>query len=119
MPGVVCLPSFVGRPHEYARFAAGFRGIRTVRVFPAPGFAAGEPLPATFGALVAVQPEAIRSSADGMPYVLAGHSSGGLTAHALATRLEKAAQAPVAVVLMDTYDAFTPEKRRRSRRPGR
>jgi acyl transferase domain-containing protein/thioesterase domain-containing protein/acyl carrier protein len=106
-PAVVCLPSFVGRPHEYARLAARFRGIRPVSVIPAPGFAAGEPLPATFSALIDVQAEAIMSSADGMPYVLAGHSSGGLAAHALATRLESTALAPVAVVLMDTYDAFT------------
>jgi thioesterase domain-containing protein len=72
-------------------------------VIPAPGFATGEPLPATVGALIAVHAENIRRSANGAPFVLAGHSSGGLVAHALATHLESAGAAPAAVVLIDTF----------------
>jgi mycoketide-CoA synthase len=108
-PGMICFPSFVGRPHEYARFASGFRGIREVSVIPAPGFAAAEPLPATAGALIAVHAETISKTAGGAPFVLAGHSSGGLVAHAVATRLQNAGQPPAAIVLLDT---FTPEKAR-------
>ena len=104
-PGVICFPSFPGRSQEYARFAGAFRGIREVSVIPAPGFAAAEPLPATAGALIAVHAENIRRSATGAPFVLAGHSSGGLVAHALATHLESVGMAPTAVVLMDTFPA--------------
>jgi thioesterase domain-containing protein/acyl carrier protein len=106
-PGMLCFPSFAGRSgaQEYARFAAGFRGIRNVSVIPAPGFAAGEPLPATVGALVGVHAENIRRSLNGAPFVLTGYSSGGLVAHALATHLETAGLAPAGVVLMDTYTA--------------
>ena len=103
VPGLICLPSFAGRPEEYARFAAGFRGVREVSVIPAPGFAAGEPLPAAVAALVDVHAEIIRRYADGGPFVLAGHSSGGLIAHALATHLDRVGLAPAAVVLMDTF----------------
>ena len=102
-PAIVCFPSFIGKPQEYARFARGFRGIRAVSVIPAPGFAAGEPLPADVGALIAVHAENIARSARGTPFVLAGHSSGGLVAHALATRLHRAGPAPAAIVLIDTY----------------
>jgi thioesterase domain-containing protein len=105
-PGMICFPSFIGRPQEYARFARGFRGIRAVSVIPAPGFAAGEPLPATAGALIAAHAQTIAAAAGGAPFVLAGHSSGGLVAHAVATRLERDGRPPAAVVLLDT---FTPE----------
>jgi acyl carrier protein len=105
-PAMICFPSFAGRSQEYAQFAAGFRGVRAVSLIPAPGFVAGEPLPATIDALMAVHAQNIRRSGD-VPVVLAGHASGGLIAHALATHLEKAGLAPAAVVLMDT---FTPER---------
>ena len=107
VPGIFCLPAPTGRPggQEYAGFARGFNEIREVSVLRPPGLAAGEPLAATADALVAVHAENIRRSADGEPFVLAGHSSGGLVAHALATHLERAGCAPVAVVLIDTYPA--------------
>jgi candicidin polyketide synthase FscB len=111
-PGMICFPSFAGRSgaQEYARLAAGFRGIRDVSVIPAPGFAAEEPLPATVEALISVHAENIRRSCDGAPFVLAGYSSGGLVAHALATHLQSAGSPPAAVVLIDTYTAEVFEK---------
>jgi acyl transferase domain-containing protein/NADPH:quinone reductase-like Zn-dependent oxidoreductase/thioesterase domain-containing protein len=101
-PSVICFPSFVGRSQEYARFAGSLRGVRDVSLVPSPGYAAGEPLPATAGALVEVHAENIRRCADGTPFVLAGHSSGGLIAHAVATRLQRCGLPPAAVVLLDT-----------------
>ena len=102
-PGLICFPSFAARPGEYARFAGGLRAIREVSVAPAPGFAAGEPLPATAGALIDAHAENIRRCVNGRSFVLVGHSSGGLIAHALATRLEQDSLPPAAVVLMDTF----------------
>jgi thioesterase domain-containing protein/acyl carrier protein len=112
-PGMICLPSFVARSgaQEYARFAGEFREIREVSVIPTPGFAEGEPLAATADALIRVHAENIRRSVNGAPFVLAGHSTGGLVAYALATHLESTGIAPAAVVLMDT---FSPERKEMS-----
>jgi thioesterase domain-containing protein/acyl carrier protein len=103
-PGIICFSSFASTAgaQEYARFARSFRGSREVSVIPVPGFAEGEPLAATVDALIGVQAENVRRSVSA-PFVLAGHSSGGLIAHAVATRLENIGLAPAAIVLIDTY----------------
>jgi malonyl CoA-acyl carrier protein transacylase len=103
-PSMICLPSFIGRsgPLEYACLVGSFRGIREVSVLSAPGYVDGEPLPATVGALIGVHAENIRRTVNGRPFVLAGHSTGGLVVQALATHLESVGMAPMALVLMDT-----------------
>jgi malonyl CoA-acyl carrier protein transacylase/NADP-dependent 3-hydroxy acid dehydrogenase YdfG len=104
-PGLICFPSFVGRSgvQEYVRLAGGFRGVRRMLVVPEPGFADGEPLAASLDALLSVHAENVRKSVNGSPFVLVGHSSGGLVAHAVATRLEAMGVPPAAVVLIDPY----------------
>jgi acyl transferase domain-containing protein/acyl carrier protein len=111
-PGVICLPSFIGRSgaQEYARLAGEFRGIREVSVLSAPGYVDGEPLPATVDALIGVHAENIQRTVNDKPFVLAGHSSGGWVAHALATRLESVGRAPMALVLIDTSTVERTEK---------
>ena len=108
-PGIFCVPSFAGRSgaQEYARFASGFRGNRDVSVIPSPGFADGEPMAATVDALIGVYSENIKRYADGASFVLAGHSSGGVVAHALAAQLDSIGSAPTAHVLMDVYSPGT------------
>ena len=103
-PRLICLPSFVGRSgtREYVRFAREFRGSRPVSVITAPGFAEGEPLAASVGALIGVHAENIRRSVADEPFVLVGYSSGGLAALALTTHLESVGMAPAGLVLMDT-----------------
>ena len=107
-PALICFPSFAGTAdaQEFARFAAGFRGHREVSVIPTPGFVSGEPLAADVEALLAAHIETIRKSANGAPYVVVGYSSGGLVAHAIATRLEGSDITPAGLVLIDT---FSPE----------
>jgi thioesterase domain-containing protein len=109
-PALICLSSFFGKSgaQEYARFAGKFRDIREVSAIPEPGFAAGEPLPATIDALVSVHAENIRRSVGDAPFVLAGHSTGGIIAHAVATRLESDGLPPAALVLLDT---IAPDRR--------
>jgi thioesterase domain-containing protein len=109
-PGLVCFPSFLGRSsaQEYARFARAFRGERELTVLPAPGFAAGQLLPATLDALVSVHAENVRRVTAGAPYVLVGHSSGGMVAHAVATRLDGTDAAPAGVVIIDTPSPRAP-----------
>ncbi|MBO2456934.1 type I polyketide synthase [Actinomadura violacea] len=109
-PGLICFPSFVGRSgvREYARFAGAFGGRREVSVLPAPGFVAGEPLAASIDALVAVHVANICRSVNGGPFVLAGHSTGGLIAHVMAAHLAGSGAVPAGVVLLDTYSLGTP-----------
>ncbi len=104
-PVVVLVSSFFGRSSvgEYARLAHGFHGAREVLALSQPGFVGGEPLPATVDALISVQAEIIRRSVDDRPFVLAGHSIGGVVAHAVAVRLVAEGIVPAGVVLMDTY----------------
>ncbi|MFF4324794.1 SDR family NAD(P)-dependent oxidoreductase, partial [Streptomyces sp. NPDC001568] len=104
-PGLVCFSSIlsISGPHQYARFASGFRGRRDVHAMAAPGFLRGEQLPSTVGAVIEAQAEAVLKHTDGSPFVLLGHSSGGMLAHAVAGRLEAAGVFPEAVVLVDIY----------------
>ncbi|WFB11925.1 SDR family NAD(P)-dependent oxidoreductase [Streptomyces sp. LX-29] len=106
-PALICLPSFsvTAGPHEYARFAAVFRGRRDVYVIPQPGFAPGESLPDSVDALAWVQAEVARSCAAGEPFVLVGRSAGGWIAHAVATKLEELGTPAAALVLLDSYAA--------------
>jgi thioesterase domain-containing protein len=53
--------------------------------------------------LVKAQASAVRRCADGAPFVLVGHSAGGLVAQAVATYLENQGTPPAAVVLIDTF----------------
>ena len=101
---VFCFPSFFGRsgPQEYARLAGRFQGDRPVSVLAEPGFRQGEPLPGSLSDLVRVQAAILSQSMDHVPFILLGHSSGGLVAHALARHLEDNGNAPAALVLLDT-----------------
>ncbi|MFC5156470.1 SDR family NAD(P)-dependent oxidoreductase, partial [Streptomyces amakusaensis] len=104
-PGLVCFSSIlsISGPHQYARFASAFRGRRDVRALAAPGFLRGEQLPSTAEAVIEAQADAVLRYADGAPFVLLGHSSGGMLAHAVAGRLESEGVFPEAVVMIDIY----------------
>ncbi|QNP74860.1 SDR family NAD(P)-dependent oxidoreductase [Streptomyces roseirectus] len=102
-PGIIAFPSMlaVSGPHQYARLAAALRGKRSLTVLPQPGFLPGESLPTSVEALVEAHASSVRSAAGERPYVLLGHSSGGMVAHAVAGRLEADGAGPAAVVLVD------------------
>ncbi|WP_425572983.1 thioesterase domain-containing protein [Streptomyces blastmyceticus] len=104
-PRLICVstPTANGGVHEYARFAASFRGRRHVSALPLIGFAAGERLPATAESAARVIAESALRASDGEPFVLVGHSSAGAFAYAAACLLESTwGIRPAAVVLLDT-----------------
>jgi len=90
-------------PHEYVRLAQQFAGERSVFVLSNPGFARGEPLPASVEAAAELHARALTGSDVGERFAVAGHSSGGWLAHALAERLEDEGAPPAMVILLDTY----------------
>ena len=104
-PGLVLIPSAIpmSGPHEYVRLAREFQGDREVLALPLSGFVAGEPLPGSVRAVAQTQAEAILRSDVGTDFALAGHSSGGWVAHAVASYLEGVGVRPAAVILLDSY----------------
>ncbi|HEY2334078.1 MAG TPA: type I polyketide synthase, partial [Solirubrobacterales bacterium] len=104
-PGLVLIPSAIAMsgPHEYARFAAPFRGRHAVSALRLPGFGPGEPLPADIGVAARALAEAIVSGGLGSDFALVGYSTGGWLAHAVAAELERAGVAPATLVLLDSY----------------
>jgi malonyl CoA-acyl carrier protein transacylase/NADP-dependent 3-hydroxy acid dehydrogenase YdfG/acyl carrier protein len=111
-PGFPCLigistPMATGGPHQHARLAARFRGIRPMVTLTNPGFIRGEPLPSSVDAVIDVLAEGVVTAADGRPFVLVGYSSGGVLAYATAGHLESAGVRPAGVVLLDTYRVDT------------
>jgi pimeloyl-ACP methyl ester carboxylesterase len=107
---LICFPSFATRSgaHQYARLAADARGEQEVWVLPAPGFRAGEPLPATVEALTLLHAADVLRCADGRPFALLGHSAGGWIAHSVAERLRQQGSPVAAVVLVDSYEPGHP-----------
>nr|APD71593.1 type I polyketide synthase 10 [Streptomyces sp.] len=103
--GLICFSSYVALAgvHQYARFASAYRGERDVWALPTPGFGRGEPLPASFEAVVRLQAEAVVRCAGDKPFVLVGSSSGGILALAVAHYLDKSGTPPAGVALLDTY----------------
>ncbi|NUV33623.1 acyltransferase domain-containing protein [Streptomyces sp. KAI-27] len=103
-PALVCCSGLspISGPHEYARFAAGFRGRREVSALPLPGYAAGEPLPAGQEVTVRHLARSLRAHTEG-PLILVGHSAGAIVAHALARHLEEEGTPAAGLALLDLY----------------
>ena len=104
-PGLICFPPILANsgPQVYARFAHALRDERDVSVVSTPGFLKGELVPASIDAIVRAQAQAVLEHAEGEPFVLVGHSSGGTLAHGVAAYLESIGKPAAALVLMDIF----------------
>ncbi len=98
-----CTMSMLSGAHEYARLAAGFRGIRDFHALPHPGFGAGQDLPADRATLLRTHADTVLRTVGDGPFVLTGHSGGAMVANVLSLELARQGRAPDAVVLMDSY----------------
>ncbi|WP_055526186.1 type I polyketide synthase [Streptomyces graminilatus] len=122
-PGLVKLgegdqaPALVGLPstsvwasdQEFVSLARELRGLRSTYSLMMPGFTADELVAGSVEALVEHAARTILRDLDGAPFALAGRSSGGSLAYAVATRLEELGTPATGVVMLDTYLAGTPQ----------
>ncbi|MGH3381482.1 MAG: type I polyketide synthase, partial [Actinoallomurus sp.] len=99
---LICLPAVLvtSGPQQYARLAAVLPGA--VWALDWPGFAPDSPLPADLDAAVGAMARQVERCAGGTPYALAGYSSGGVLAQAVARRLESDGTPPSGLVLLDS-----------------
>jgi polyketide synthase 7 len=106
--GLVCIPSVLAMsgPHEYARFAAALRGVRTTTVLPLPGYQQDELLPADLGALARLHADVLAGTPGPDRYVVLTHSSGAAVAHELARELERRGETPAALILLDPFTSL-------------
>ncbi|MEV6335896.1 type I polyketide synthase [Nocardia vinacea] len=106
LPRIICLnpPLATGGAHQYARVVSHLRTARDVVVLPLIGFGAGEPLPTTPTTALAGLARCVLEAAQGEPFVLLGHSSGGLLAYLVTEYLETTGRpVPAGLVMLDTY----------------
>ncbi|WP_343243022.1 SDR family NAD(P)-dependent oxidoreductase [Streptomyces sp. SID12501] len=122
-PGLVKLgdgdqyPALVGLPstsvwasdQEFVSLARPLRGLRSTYSLMMPGFTADELVAGSVEAVVEHAARTILRDLDGAPFALAGRSSGGSLAYAVATRLEELGTPATGVVMLDTYLAGTPQ----------
>ncbi|MGC7102888.1 SDR family NAD(P)-dependent oxidoreductase [Amycolatopsis lurida] len=104
---LVCLPAITATagPVQYARLSQLVQGSREVVVLPNPGYVDDQLVPDSFRTFIDLQAHALRAVAGDEPFVLFGHSAGGLIAYAVAGAAERAGLRAEAVVLLDTYGA--------------
>ncbi|WP_128382158.1 type I polyketide synthase [Streptomyces cavernae] len=110
-PRIIGIPSTSvwSTDQEFMSLVEALRGQRDVWSLMVPGFVGGERVAEDVDALTGYLAARIVEHAGGEPFVLAGRSSGGSVAHAVAHRLESTGHGPAAVVLLDTYLSGTPQ----------
>jgi acyl-CoA synthetase (AMP-forming)/AMP-acid ligase II len=102
-PTLICFPPILpmSAPTDYVDFAEALAGVHTVHAVENPGFTEGQQLPADAAALAAAHAKTVTElTADGRPYVLCGHSSGGWIAQLVAGHLD--ARPPLGVAMLDS-----------------
>ena len=104
--GLICVPSFMAGsgPHQFMRLASEFTPRPRTHGLMLPGFGPEDRLPATWRAAIDAMAETVRRVAGRDPFVLLGHSVGGVLAYAVAARLRDEGPAPAGVVLVDTFE---------------
>ncbi|WP_307811746.1 SDR family NAD(P)-dependent oxidoreductase, partial [Streptomyces sp. AV19] len=104
---LICLPAITATagPIQYGMMAQMFAGKRDVLSLVNPGYNEGELVADSFASLIELHLHQLRATVGDRPFVLVGHSMGGLIAHALAELAEREGPAPGAVVLLDTFQA--------------
>ncbi|MEW2399642.1 SDR family NAD(P)-dependent oxidoreductase, partial [Streptomyces sp. NPDC046862] len=111
------LPALIGLPstsvwasdQEFVSLARPLRGLRDTYSLMMPGFTGGQLVAGSVEAAVDHAARTVARGTDGAPFALAGRSSGGSLAYAVATRLEELGTPAVGVIMLDAYLAGTPQ----------
>ena len=74
-----------------------------VSALASPGFESGEKIPATGAALISMHADTITDFVGDTPFLLGGHSSGGVIAYEVAKELIARGVMPRGLILVDTY----------------
>jgi thioesterase domain-containing protein/acyl carrier protein len=80
-------------------------GQLRVSALASPGFGSEEKMPATGTALISMHADTITDFVGDTPFLLGGHSSGGLIAYEVARELIARGKTPRGLILLDTYTA--------------
>ncbi|MCX4902867.1 type I polyketide synthase [Streptomyces sp. NBC_00878] len=110
-PALIGLPSTSvwASDQEFVALARPLRGLRDTYSLMMPGFASGELVARSVEAAAEHAARTILRTLDGAPFALAGRSSGGSLAYAVATRLEELGSPAAGVAMLDTYLAGMPQ----------
>ncbi|WP_405160276.1 alpha/beta fold hydrolase [Nocardia sp. NBC_01499] len=105
-PVMVCLPSFLAGsgPHQFIRLATEFEERAKTVTLTLPGFGRATALPASWEVALEALGKTVVTACGSTPFVLVGHSIGGVLAHSLTEHLERIGAAPAGLVLIDTFD---------------
>ncbi|MFF0488802.1 type I polyketide synthase [Nocardia sp. NPDC004068] len=105
-PVVVCVPSFLAGsgPHQFVRLATHFGRRPRAFALTLPGFGSAAALPSSWQVAIEAVAETVGAACGDAPFVLLGHSIGGVLAHSVAEQLDRAGRPPRGLVLIDTFD---------------
>ncbi|MEV0361045.1 alpha/beta fold hydrolase, partial [Nocardia sp. NPDC050697] len=102
----ICTPAVTGGVHQQIGMGAAFQSRRRVISIPLSGFKNGEPLPDDATVALDSLADMVISTAGDRRFVLAGYSSGGLIASAVASYLKSDQDIEAAGVIL--LDSFSP-----------
>ncbi|WP_433575549.1 alpha/beta fold hydrolase [Nocardia brasiliensis] len=105
-PVVVCVPSFLAGsgPHQFIRLTTEFTTRPRAFAVRLPGFGGAGAQPDSWQAALESLADTIVTACADLPFVLLGHSIGGVLAHSLTDHLDRAGRPPAGLVLIDTFD---------------
>ncbi|WP_024804896.1 type I polyketide synthase [Nocardia sp. BMG51109] len=105
-PVLICVPSFLAGsgPHQFARLATSFAPRPRAFALTLPGFAAATAQPSSWPVAIDALAETIGATCGDAPFVLLGHSIGGVLAHSVTEHLERIGRPPRGLVMIDTFD---------------
>lgn len=102
--------SIGGTVYSYRALTELLDPDRAVHAFRACGLEPGEPVPTTVADIAARNIDELRTAHPSGPYVLGGHSSGGLIADEMARQLLAAGQQVPLVIMIDTVAVRDPQR---------